>query len=418
MRKALPLNLLMLILSAAGAVGAYVLGEMLLLYVAYLPYWLQCGIYLLFVSAIVCLVMFLSEMIHSGGYLYRHRQEFKQTAGKVILVMLPAAFVLGVITQLLYSLIGLESFEKPDFKGTMIVCDISDSMNENDPGQDAVKAVMKYIDSVPLGEYLGVTLFNQMPNPIREYSALKTEDERAKLKDIITSDMVYDGGTDIQSALMASFDQMRTIKEKEWPGLILLFSDGLSDIDYSQLQSACVGDAENPKTSIPVNTIYYSSMPIGGYQMSMIAQKTGGAYFYLGVNSDEIALRDAFTHSRSIFKIEKPHLLQPYYGASRSSPIRIILQILFLAIWGIFIGILEIVFLNNNRLIKHYLYAKIAVSLVFAGIFTIMLITSGAANGMGAMLLLVAGFCIIFIPTYVWDNTGATNGTQSLYSAR
>ena len=418
MRKSLPLNLLMLVLSIAGAAVTYVLGELLLLYVAYLPYWLQCGIYLLFVSAICCAVMFLSEMIRSGGYLLRHRQEFRQTAGKAVLIMLPAALVLGIVTQLLYGLIGLQKSDNPDFRGTMIVCDISGSMSENDPSQDAVKAITEYVDTVPLGEYLGVTLFNQMPNTIREYSVLKTEDERTKLKDLISSNMVYDGNTDIQSALMDSFSQMRLIEDKDWPGLIMLFSDGLSYMDYGQLQNASIGDVDDLKTSIPVNTIYYSSTPLGGYQMSTIAQMTGGAYFYIGVDGDEIALRDAFTHSRSIFKVENPHLLKPYYGASRTSPLRIILQILFLAIWGIFTGVLVVIFLNNNRLIKHYLYAKIAISLVLAGIFAVLMITSGAVNRMTAMALLAAGMCFMYVPTYTWDNTGATNGSQSLYSAR
>ena len=418
MRKSSPLNLFMLILSVLGAIAAYILGEMLLLYVAYLPYWLQCGIYLLFVSGICCLVMFISEMIRPGGYLLKHRQEFKQTAGKAAMIMLPAALALGIVTQLLYGLIGMQKSEKPDFQGTMIVCDISGSMFENDPNQDAVKAITEYIDSVPLGEYLGVTLFNQMPNTIREYAVLKTEEERTELKDFISSNVVYEGNTDIQSALMASFAQMRLIEDKDWPGLVLLFSDGLSYMDYAQLQKASLGDVEDPKTSIPVNTIYYASTPLGGYQMSTIAQKTGGAYFYIGVDSDEIALRDVFTHSRSIFTGEKPHLLQPYYGVSRTSPLRIILQILFLAIWGIFTGVLVVVFLNNNKLIRHYLYAKIVVSFVFAVIFAVLMIASGADNRMTPMALLAAGMCITYVPTYTWDNMGVMDGTQSLYSAR
>lgn len=418
MRKSSPLNLFMLILSVLGAVAAYIFGEIILLYVAYLPYWLQCGIYLLFVSWICCAVMFISEMIRSGGYLLKHRQEFKQTACKAVMIMLPAALVLGVVTQLLYGLIGLQKSEKPDFQGTMIVCDISGSMNENDPNRDAVKAITQYIDSVPLGEYLGVMLFNQMPNTIRDYAVLETEVERTELKDFISSNVVYGGNTDIQSSLMAAFAQMRSIVDKDWPGLVLLFSDGLSYMDYVQLQKTSLGDVDDPKTSIPVNTIYYASTPLGGYQMSLIAQKTGGTYFYIGVDSDEIALQDVFTHSRSIFTVEKPHLLQPYYGVSRTSPLRIILQIMFLVIWGIFTGVLVVVFLNNKRLIRHYLYAKIVASLVFAVIFTVLMIASGADNRMMAMALLAAGMCITYVPTYTWDSSGGIDGIQSVYRAR
>ena len=418
MRKSSPLNLLMLILSVLGAAVAYILGEMLLLYVAYLPYWLQCGVYLLFVSGICCSVMFISEMIRTGGYLLKHRQEFKQTAGKAVMIMLPAALALGIATQLLYGLVGLQKFEKPDFQGTMIVCDISGSMNENDPHLEAVKAITEYIDSVPLGEYLGVTLYNQMPYTIREYKVLRSEDERTKLKNLIYLNVVYEGNTDIQSALLTSFAQMRLVDDKDWPGLVLLFSDGLSYIDYAQLQKASHGDAGNPKSSIPVNTIYYASSSLGGYQMSSIAQMTGGTYFYMGVDSDEITLRNAFKHSRSIFSIEKPHLLQSYYGLSRTSPVRIILQTLFLAIWAIFTGVLVVVFLNNNRLIKHYLFVKVGVSILIGILFSVLMVVSDTDYVLPARAVLAVGMCIMYLPTYSWDNMGDINGVQRLYSAR
>lgn len=418
MRKSSLLNLPMLISSVLGAAAVYILGELLLLYVAYLPYWLQCGIYLLFVSGICCAVMFISESVHTGGYLLRHRREFKQTAGKAAVILLSAALVLGIVTQLLYGLTGLQKFGKPDFQGTMIVCDISGSMVENDPNQDAVKAITGYIDSVPLGEYLGVTLFNQTPVLVREYSILKTEDERSELKDFISSSMVYDGGTDIQSALMKSLEQMRLIEDKNWPGLVLLFSDGLSDVDYDRLQKASLGDVDDPKTRIPVNTIYYASTPVGGYQMSSIAQMTGGKYFYMGVDSEEIALRDAFKHSRSIFTTENPHLLKPYFGFSRTSPVRIILQSLFLVIWGIFTGVLVVVFLNNSRLIKDYLFVKIGISVLTGILFSVLLAASEAGYEMAARAVLAAGMCIMYLPVYSWDNTGDINGIQRLYSAR
>ena len=417
MRKSSLLNLLMFIFSVLGAAAAYIFGEVLLLYLAYMPCWLQCGIYLMLVSGICCLVMFISEMIRPGGYLLRHRREFKQTAAKATLIMLPAALVLGIVTQLLYGLAGLQKNERPDFQGTMIVCDISGSMYENDPQKDAVKAIAEYIDSVPLGEYLGVILYNHLPYTIREYTVLKTEDERTELKDLLSAYVVYDGSTDIQSALMSAFTQMQSIDDKEWPGLILLFSDGLSNVDYTQLQRASLSDADNPKTSIPVNTIYYASSSEGGYQMSSIAQITGGTYFYMGVDGGKESLRDAFKHSRSIFSISKLHLLQSYLGLSRTLPARIILQALFLSLWGIFTGVLVVVFLNNNRLIRHYLYVKVGVSILIGILFTVLTVAS-ANYEMPARAALAAGMCIMFLPTYSWDNTGDRNGVQRLYSAR
>lgn len=417
MRKSSLINPLMLILSVLGAAATYISGELLLLYAVNLPYWLQCGLYLLLSALICCLTMTLSEMIHSGGYLLRHQREFKQTAGKAALIILPAALILGIVTQLLYGLVGLQKTGKPNFQGTMIVCDISGSMIENDSQMDAVKAIVDYIDSVPLGEYLGVTLYNDIPYTIREYKVLETEQERTELMDLISSAVVYGGNTDIQSALMSAFDQVRSIDEKEWPGLILLFSDGLSNVNYAQLQKASTGDADNPKTIIPVNTIYYASTAEGGYQMSSIAETTGGTYFYMGVNSKKIALRDAFKYSRSIFSMKKLHLLRSYSGLYRNAPFRIILQALFLSVWGVFSGVLVVVFLNNNRLIRHFLYGKIALSVIMGIVFSVLMIMGGGYEK-PARAALAAGMCMMFLPTYSWDNVGDGNGVQGLYSAR
>lgn len=417
MRKSSLLNPLMLALSVLGAAAAFISGELLLWLAANLPYWLQCGLYLLLVAGICCLTMFLSEMIHSGGYLLRHRREFKQTAGKAALIMLPAALLLGIVTQLLYSLVGLQKNSRPDFQGTMIVCDISGSMLDNDPDKDAVNAIVDYIGSVPLGEYLGVILYNNVPHTIRKYSVLETEQERTELMDLISSTVVYDGNTDIQSALMSAFEQMRSIANKKWPGLIMLFSDGLSDVDYAQLQKASLGDANYPKASIPVNTIYYASTEEGGYQMRSIAEITGGTYFYMGIDSQEVSLRDAFKHSRSIFTVKELHLLRSDPGLFRTVPARIIFQALLLSVWGVFTGVLVVVFLNNNRLIRHYLYGKIGLSVIVGILFSVLMVMAGHFER-PARAVLAAGMCLMFLPTYSWDNAGDGNGVHGLYSAR
>jgi Ca-activated chloride channel family protein len=395
----------MLILSVAGTIAAYVIGEALLIYVTYLPYWLQCGAYMLFIAAVCCAVMLISEAVNSGNYILKRRQEFKLTCAKAAAITLPAALVLGIVFQLLYGLVGLTKAVNPDFNGTMIVCDISGSMLENDPERDAVEAILSYIDTVPTGEYLGVTVFNETPYAIREYAPLNSDSERETLKETIRETVDYGGGTDIQSALLTSFEQMRASENKNWPGLILLFSDGLSGIDYSELQAAALGDIDNAKNRIPVNTIYYSGLPVGGYQMSSIAQKTGGTYFYMGADSEDLKLRDVFTHSRSIFTVEKPHLLQSYFGAARDSALRIILQVLFLSLLLFFTGILVVVFLNNNRLIKHYLIPKAVVSIIVAVTFTLILVKTETDAGAAARILLAAGFCLMYLPTYSWDNS-------------
>jgi Ca-activated chloride channel family protein len=403
MRKNSALNVLLLLLSLVGAAAAFIFGEALLGYVAYLPYWVQCGVYLLFVTLVGCLVMFVSETIHTGQYTLKQRKEFKQTALKAALIFLPAAVALGMLTQFLYGLVSLSGDENPDFQGTMIVCDVSGSMMENDPDRDAVTAVQSYLDTVPKGEYVGIIAFSDQAVSVREYAPLLEDDEREELKALAEQNMTYYGGTDIQSALIAAIDEMRTLEDKDWPGLIMLFSDGQSVVDYDQLLEASLGDDEDVKQRIPVNTIYYASDPLGGYQMSTIAQKTGGAYFYMGLEQDGVSLRDAFTHSRSLVTVEQPHLIQSYFGPMREAPVRILLQGLFLVLWGVFSGVLVVVFLNNNRLIPHYLYVKIGVSVAAGVALTLILLTSDADMGMTARAVLAVSMCTLYLPTYRWD---------------
>ena len=411
MRKKSALNIAMLLVSLLGVGAVYGLGEALLGFMTYLPFWLQCGIYLLFVIIICCLTMIIAESIHSGGYILKHKKEFGPTILKAMAIFLPAAFALGALTQLGYGVISLPSEAKPKFQGTMLVCDISDSMNENDPGiaadgePEAKKGLLSYIDEVPLGEYLGVSLFNGDLVPIREYTLLEDEQEREELKDAIEEKFKYDGSTNTPEALIDAIKQIRGIGDPNWPGLIILFSDGQSNygIPYDTLVPLSVGDIDNPKNRIPVNTIYYSRSPYGGYEMSTIAQKTGGEYYYMGMDQEDVSLRNVFRHSRNIFKIEKPNLIQPYYGVARTSPLRIALQIIFITMWGLLSGILVIIFLNNNKLFKHFLLPKIIISLVFAAAFAVIMMHPSSNAGVIARILLAVNMCAIYLPTYRWD---------------
>jgi hypothetical protein len=160
---------------------------------------------------------------------------------------------------------------------------------------------------------------------------------------------------------------------------------------------------DDDSSMIPVNTIYFSKSQMGGSQMSMIAQKTGGKYYYLDDSFDEVSMRDAFTHSRAIFKADSPHLLQRYVGTARRSPVRVVLQVLFLGIWGALTSVAVLIFLNNNRLLKSFVLSRVIISFVCAIIFAIILILPEGDVGMPARALLALSMCVMFLPTYRWN---------------
>ena len=409
MRKQSPLNVILFLISIVGAIAAFGFGEMLLVYVSYLPPWVQSGIYLLFVTVVCCVVILISEEIQTGNYLYKHKREFGMTAGKAALIFLPAALALGIITQLIYSWGGISINSNPRFQGTMIVCDISDSMNENDPRMHTVEAMASYIEAVPLGEYVGVLLFNDTLYSFREYSLLDNEDERAELLQSIRDGLYYGGGTDIEEALLTAISEMRQLEDPDWPGLVLLFSDGQSDVDYARVRNASIGDASNTRNRIPVNTIFFSTSPLGGYQMNTIAEETGGQYFHLGVREAPADLRNVFNRSRSEFRWNtNQHLIKSSTWSEGNTAVRIVLRIVLLAIWGVFSGAFVVIFLNNSRLLKHFLIPKTIIAVICSIAFTIILLNAGTGSGQDTAgklgrALLAAGMCIMYPPTYRWD---------------
>jgi hypothetical protein len=368
----------------------------------------QCGVYLLFVMAVCCVVMVISEKIHTGNYLLKHRREFGLTAGKATLIFLPAALILGIVTQLLYGLVGTGVIFNQRFQGTMIVCDISGSMTGNDPNMDTIEAMVSYIDTVPLDEYLGIMLFNHDTNRIREYAPLVDEEEREELKARLYNEVEYSGGTNIDSALLGAIGEMRAIENQNWPGLILFFSDGGRGdctISYDQIRSASMGKSGKAQECIPVNAIYYSTSPMSGSHMSLLAQETGGQYIHVGVGDDVSALRGVFSRSRSEFRWgSNQHLIKHNVGPESKTAIKVILRALFLALWCALSGIYIVLFMNNSRLIKHFLVPRIIISVICGAAFAIILLNyDSSQGGMAARALLSAGMCVVYLPTYRWD---------------
>ena len=405
MQKNSSLNVLMLFLSIVGAVLAFIFGEMLLSYMDFLPYWVQCGAYLLFVLSVTLIIVVLSEKIHTGNYLLKHQRDFGMTAGKAALIFLPIALALGMLTQWLYGLGFSGGGQTPKFQGTMMVCDISGSMEGNDPNMDMAEAIVDYIDTIPLREYLGIILFNDGTTQLREYSPLKDETERRELKRLVRDEVSYWGGTDIDAALHDAFTEMRGIENPNWPGLIMLFSDGESDIDYNRLRRDSEGDSSNPRNAIPVNTIFFSPWEYSGGHMERIAEETGGVYLYIGVGDDASTLREAFTLSRSELIInDRLHLIKYNTLDESRTPLKIILRALFLILWGVLSGIFIVVFLNNSLLIKHFLIPKIIVTVLFAIACTVIMHQIDTEFGsMIARALLSVSLCTLYLPTYRWS---------------
>ncbi|MDR0272118.1 MAG: hypothetical protein LBI27_02220, partial [Clostridiales bacterium] len=163
MVKKSPLNIVLFIFSILAAIAVFGLGELLLGLMDNwlgIPYFLQCAIYLMFAMTMLFLTIFVSEKISSGYYIPRGRVTFSGTCAKAAAIFVPCAFVVGLLTQLLYGVTTIDIGGRggANFQGTLVVSDISGSMLDNDPDYLSIDALINYVESVPLGEHLGVVL--------------------------------------------------------------------------------------------------------------------------------------------------------------------------------------------------------------------------------------------------------------------
>jgi hypothetical protein len=313
----------------------------------------------------------------------------------------------------------------------------------NDRNREAISGTVAYIEGVGLDENFGLIIFNHEVFTLHYYGPLETEEAREELIEIVEN-TPYDGGTDIHGALMAAMRQIRECGEcreerredpdrayppcdcdedesPDNPGLVLLFSDGESPIDFYELENMSAGDTRNPRNRIPINTIYLgpaSDYWFGGTtHMERIADMTGGVYMPL--RPGDAAIGNMFNESLNFWRRTELNLLSSRKGEFSFSPLRIILHGVFFVMWGILSGLMVVLFLNNNRLWKHYFVPKIIVTVVFAAVAAALFAVFGSNPrpffdislgifgfdfaGVIPRLVLVAGLCVMYPPTYNWD---------------
>ena len=396
-------NVPLLLFSLAGYIAAFVLNELLFTFLSPMPYAVQAGLYMTFAALICGAAILASETAASGGYVWQWREKFAKDSLRAWLLFLPIAFLVGLATQFLYGFAGVRIFDQTiEFQGTYLICDISGSMRQNDPSRSAVEAMCAYIDEIPDGEYVGVALYNEEVDVLRRYKRLEADDERGALKEAIKEKAVYEGGTDTHSALMEAIGDIRAVPG-DHPGMILLFSDGLCDINFNAIQRAARGDSA--AAEIPVNTVYYASAPFGGYQLSNVSKVTGGVFNYLDTAH---TAEGAFSKSRASYAVEKIFLLGLAYGSKRNSPVRIFLQALFIAVWCVALGILAVAMLDNRNLIRDFLYFRIITSILTGVAYAILMVYTPYGGVPLVRLIPALGMVTLIMPTYRLHSGGRT----------
>lgn len=363
----------LLIAGFISSIASYIIGEVVLYFCGTLPTAPLVGLYPA-ASVLTCgIAIYIAEHIATGNYtLHWSSKGFRNDSLRAVFIFTVLAFLVGMGTQFLYDLLG-RSFETQTatFQGSVIVFDTSGSMQTSDAERAAIDSICSYIDTIPDGEKLGLTFYNTDVTVVREYTAINGTNERERLKETVRS-IVYDGNTSTQAALMTALGQIEAAPGA-FPGIVLLFSDGQSSLNYNMIRSAARSNLDEYDRQIPVNTIYYTDGPgAGGYQMSRIARDTGGHYMTAG--SD--VLRDVFNISRKSYKQESLNLLEATYGERRASPLRILMQALFIAVWGLTSAFAVLMILSTRKLVFPFFMPKVIISIVCGVLFALLLLAA------------------------------------------
>jgi Ca-activated chloride channel family protein len=167
----------------------------------------------------------------------------------------------------------------------MLVIDVSGSMAATDLQPTrlgaATTAARQFIDSLPDGARVGVVSFSQGANVVAPLSEDRSRADNALAR------LTPQGGTAIGDGLNAALTQLGQRPADSTPGLVVLLSDGESNMGQAPMSVADLAQQQG----VQVDTVgigqrgaqtYINRQPVGLDETTLksIASTTGGEYFY------------------------------------------------------------------------------------------------------------------------------------------
>ncbi|MFJ5713577.1 VWA domain-containing protein [Neobacillus sp. NPDC093127] len=364
----------------AGFIGA-VIGEWLLdSYYGVWPNILLMGAYFGQLAFIAGLLVLLAEIISPVINGRSWRLEYSGLSWKFLvpstLVML---FGAGLIFQFLYSL-NFSNVKPPD--DIVMVMDISDSMNETDPGRESLKAAGKLIANMEPTHRASIISFNEKASTTKSMFSIGDQQERTDAIDQINH-LEYSGGTDIGHALDTAIHEIDDNQQSGRKSMVILFSDG-----YSELDLDAVAKPYQSK-GIIINTIGMSQIDRGGAQLlKLIASRTGGS-FYDVKKADELTnvFEKIYLENQDRLLVTERHGL--FKDSLYLAVLRVVLMTLIGGLFGLALGIV----FDNRYLAKSYGITGLISGLLAGLVLELGLqdsLMSGFSYRMAAAILLTA----------------------------
>ncbi|MEH7374683.1 vWA domain-containing protein [Neobacillus drentensis] len=374
----------------AGLLGA-ILGEWLIeSYYGVWPNILLMGAYfgqLALIAGLFCLgAELISPIINGRSW----RLEYSGLSWKMLVpVTLVMLFAAGLLFQFLYSL-NFSNIKPPD--DIVMVMDISDSMNETDPGHESLKAAGKLISNMKPTHRASVISFNEDANITKSMFNVSDKQERTDAIEQINR-LQATGSTDIGNALDTAIQEIDDHKKNGRKPMVILFSDGYSELDLD----AVVEPYQNK--DIVINTIGMSKIDKGGAQLlKLIASRTGGS-FYDVKNANELTnvFEKIYLENQDRLLVTQRHGL--FQDSTYLAILRVVLITLIGGLFGLALGII----FDNRYLAKSYVITGVFAGLLAGLVLELGLqdsLQSGFSYRLAADILLTAltGLGTLIIP--------------------
>ena len=434
MFKRSSLNGVMLLFSLLAAVFVYVIGELLLGFLSWMPFIIQCGIYLTFVMSLCFLAVYLSEKVSSGYYIPRGRVTFEGTCAKAAAIFIPMAFAVGFITQMLYSFLFAEAREEVimGYQGQVsgAIVELIDGI---DLEGDDLEIVFVVDTTGSMGAYI-IDVKNDILDVLDAISG-QTDNFRVALIDyrdfptwsgyhgdypgMLQLDFTNDIHAIVDAVNALTIGSGGDIPETMYYALMMAVElDWQAGARYAIVLADAEPHDPEPYTGHTLSTVAIAledmeielmlvgtgGSPIMISKFEEIAEYTGGAFVHVEPAWMGAGLAPVLVPQYTLTWWEHPHLLIGFDGAGEPTILSMAFQAFLLSLWGIFTGIATVVFLNNNKLFSSFLIPRIIVSIVMAAAFAMLLSVAGLGMAMPLRGLLAIATCVLYLPTYSWGH--------------
>lgn len=330
------------LLCVVGAIIAFALGELVLLFGSSLPEPVKMGLYFGIGAMAISAMVLISQKISPELIGYRWKEQYFKTSLKLFIpATLLMVGILAGIFQLVYS---LDLHKEKKIQDIVIAIDTSGSMETTDPNKERFGAISSLIDNLKGDKRVAIMVFNDEPELVLDFMPAKTDSEKEVLKSQIAQLKIEEQGqTGITKAINQGYTLLSGSGER---GSLILVSDG-APTDGSESNIAALVQQYVVK-EMPIYTIgmMYNIADSDDY-LGEIAHLTGGSYYN---TSDVTMLKEAFGHIS--YNEEKGMLMTQRSGIYVASGFYRLLRILSLVVIALFIAIGIGILFDNVYLVK------------------------------------------------------------------